>query len=216
MLPRRNGCSRRREDRRHETPVPAAQVEARRPSIRPMTPRYPAVWWRGPDRAGRGPGARGREAEPAGRRSQSKARTCGCPERREPRCSERSRRCCSGRRPHLGAEAIPAGRGRSTARSRMSPSRPGPPTRKSTGASKPSRAVWVFAAYSPCPPTAGTPTAGTCLQPSAIPGPEGVPHPREQGYAGPLRVGTTIRFREVRVGACEGVGLRSRIARRGT
>jgi hypothetical protein len=45
--------------------------------------------------------------------------------------------------------------------------------------------------------------------------PAGVPHARECDYAGPLRAGTTIRYREVRVGACEGVDLRSRIARRG-
>ena len=66
--------------------------------------------------SGRAPAARGREAEPAGRQLLAKARRCGCPERREPRCSERSRHCCSGHRPHLGAEAVPVGRGRSTVR----------------------------------------------------------------------------------------------------
>ena len=162
---------------------------ARRPSIRSTTLRYPVAWWPDPCRVGLALAARGREAEPAGLQSPAKTRTCGCPEGREPRCSERSRRCCSGYHPHLGAEAAPAGPGRSTTRSRMSPSRRGPSTRTSTRAWKPSRAVWVCAAYSSCPqtavtPTAGTPTAGTC-QASAIRGPEGVPHPREQGHAGP-------------------------------
>ena len=129
----------------------AVRMGARRPSIRSTTPRYPVSWWRGPCRVGRAPAARGREAEPAGRQPLAKARTCGCPERREPRCSERSRRCCSGHRPHLGAEADPAGPGRSTARSRTSPSQPGPPTRTSTEALKPARAVWGCAAYSSCP-----------------------------------------------------------------
>jgi hypothetical protein len=131
--------------------VQAAGMGARRPSIRSTTPRYPVVWSPGPCRVGRARAARGREAEPAGRRSRSKARTYDCPERRGPRCSERSRRCCFGHRPHLGAEAAPAGPGRSTARSRTSPSRPGPPTRTSTGAWQPSRAVWVCAAYSSYP-----------------------------------------------------------------
>src|SRR5258705_3362089 len=177
--------------------------------MRPTALRYPVACWRGPCRAGRAPAARATEGEPAGRRSRSKARTYGCPERRELRCSERSRHCCSGR-PRLGAAADPAERGRSTAHSRTSPSRPGPPTRRSTGASKPPRTLPVFAADSPCPPT-----AGTALQPSAILGADGVPHPREQALRTTAELGTGIRSREVRVGACEGVGLRSRIARRG-
>jgi hypothetical protein len=204
-MPKPDRCSRRRGDRRYGA-RPAAGMGARRPSIHSTTPRYPVAWWPDPCRVGLAPAARGREAEPAGLQSPAKTRTCGCPERRGPRCSERSRRCCSGHRPHLGAEAVQAGPGRSTARSRTSPSRPGPPTRKSTGASKPSRAVWGFAAYSPCPPTAVLQPQVLVPQPSAMSGPEGVPHPREPGYAGPGRVHTTNRFREVRVGACEGSG----------
>jgi hypothetical protein len=175
--------------------VQAAGMGARRPSIHSTTPRYPVAWWPAPCRVGRAPAARGREAWPAGPKSPAKAQTCGCPERRGQRCSERSRRWCSGRHPHPGAGAARAGPGRSTARSQTLPSQPGPPTRKSTEVLKPARAVWVCAAYSSCPqtavtPTAGTPTAGTC-QASAIRGSEGVPHPREQGYADPGRAGTT-------------------------
>ena len=168
----------------------AAGMGARRPSIRSTTPRYPVVWSPGPCRVGWAPGARGREAEPAGRRSRSKARTFGCPERRGPRCSERSRRCCSGHRPHLGAEAAPAGPGRSTAGSQTSPSRPGPPTRTSTGAWQPARAVWVCAAYSSCPQTA-------VLQPPVLQPPVLVKHRRSAARrASPIRGSRVTQVRE--------------------
>jgi hypothetical protein len=176
MLSRRAGSFRWREDR-----APAA-VEAQRPSTSPTAPSRRAAWSRAPCRACPGPGAVGREAEPDDLRRRSTARRYGCPGPRGRRCSGRSRHCCSGRRLRLGAEAVPAVRGRPTARSRTSPSRQVPPTRRSTGASKPSRAVWEFAAYSPC-----AANRSTCLQISAILGSEGVPHPREQDYARPVR-----------------------------
>ena len=130
-------------------PVPAEAPEVRRPSRHWTTPTRLVVWWRASSQADRASEATGREAAPGGPRPQTTPRRCGCPERRELRCSERLRRWSSGHRRHLGAEVDRVERGRPTARSRTSPSRQVPPTRKSTGASKPSRAVWVFAACSP-------------------------------------------------------------------
>ena len=76
-------------------PVQAARSGARRPSMPSNgASASSGSWWRVPCRAGRAPAARAREAEPAGRQTPAMARTCGCPERRERRCSERSRRCC--------------------------------------------------------------------------------------------------------------------------